>query len=188
MLLSNLQQFLALLLPPLRVAGLNATADKSLTNSVEAMVSALDPFKDLGIEQLADLLKVTQEYRQTGQIPDWVLAMKPTPARTKPSAPRTPKAPRPPKPTPDEFLNKLRALQSRSPDLELEQINQELAGLDQLTKPQLEAVQKQFLGAVSGKNKKDLMAALKGEILSYRETQLPPQKGFSTPDEQVTLA
>src|SRR5271157_2902649 len=105
MLVSNLQQFLVLLLPPLRAAGLNATADKSVTSSLEAMATALDPFKDLSIEQVADLLKVTQEYRHTGQIPNWVLARKPPASKARTSTPKTPKkAPKPPKMTPAEAL------------------------------------------------------------------------------------
>jgi hypothetical protein len=172
MLVSNLQQFLVLLLPPLRAAGLNATADKSVTSSLEAIATALDPFKDLSIEQVADLLKVTQEYRHTGQIPDWVLARKPPASKARTSTPKTPKAPKPPKMTPDEALGKLRDLRSRSPDLEFEQITQELVELESLTKDELKVVQKEFLGAISGKNKPDLLAAFKREIFSYRESRL----------------
>jgi hypothetical protein len=173
MLVSNLQQFLVLLLPPLRAAGLNATADKSVTSSLEAMATALDPFKDLSIEQVADLLKVTQEYRHTGQIPDWVLARKPPASKARTSTPKTSKkAPKPPKMTPAEALGKLRDLQSRSPDLEFEQITQELVELESLTKDELKVVQKEFLGAISGKNKADLLAALKREIFSDRESRL----------------
>ena len=71
MLVSNLQQFLLLLLPPLRAAGISAGADKSVTSNLEAMSGALAPFKDLSIEQLSDLLKVAHEYRQSGQLHDW---------------------------------------------------------------------------------------------------------------------
>ena len=77
MLVSNLQQFLVLLLPPLRAAGINASAEKSLTSSLETLAAALDPFKQLSLEQLSELLKVTQEYRQTGQPPEWMLGKKP---------------------------------------------------------------------------------------------------------------
>jgi len=161
-----------LLLPPLRAAGLNATADKSVTSSLEAMATALDPFKDLSIEQVADLLKVTQEYRHTGQIPDWVLARKPPASKARTSTPKTPKTPKPPKMTPDEALGKLRDLQSRSPDLEFEQITQELVELESLTKDELKVVQKEFLGAISGENKPGLLAALKRAIFSYRESRL----------------
>ena len=63
-------------------------------------------------------------------------------------------------------------------DLEFDQINQVLAGLGDLTVPQLKEVQKEFLGAISGKIKQDLIAALKREIFSYRESRLR-QKGSS---------
>ncbi len=168
MLVSNLQQFLHLLLPPLRAAGLNSTADKSL----EAMTTALDPFKDLSIEQLADLLKMTQEYRQTGQIPDWVLARKPAASKPRSSATKAPKATKPPKMTPAEALEKLRDLQDRSSDFEVEQINQELEGLKVLTVSQLKEVHEAFLGAVRGKNKPDLLEGLKREVFSRRESRL----------------
>jgi len=141
------------------------------------MATALDPFKDLSIEQLADLLKVTQEYRHTGQVPDWVLARKPPASKARTS---TPKPPKPPKMTPAEAVDKLRNLQSRSPDLEVEQINQHLEGLGDLTVPQLKEVQKEFLGAISGKNKPDLLEALKREIFSYRESQLRAKGIFDT--------
>ena len=100
MLVSNLQQFLVLLLPPLRAAGLNSTADKSVTSSLEAMAIALNPFKDLSIEQLADLLKVTQEYRHTGQIPDWVLVRKTPASKAKTSTPQDSKGTQTPENTP----------------------------------------------------------------------------------------
>ncbi len=106
------------------------------------MATALDPFKDLSIEQVADLLKVTQEYRHTGQIPDWVLTRKPPASKPRTSTPKTPKAPKPPKMTPVEALGKLRDLQSRSPDLEFEQITQELVELESLRTDELKVVQK----------------------------------------------
>jgi hypothetical protein len=37
---------------------------------------------------------------------------------------------------------------------------------------ELKAVQKAFLGAVSGRNKDDLLAALEKSIFSFRESQL----------------
>ena len=157
-----------LLLPPLRAAGISAGADKSVTTNLEAMASALAPFKDLTIEQLSDLLKVAHEYRQTGQLPDWILGKKPVAARVKAS---TPKAPKPPKMTPDEALAKLRDLKSRSPHMEPDQITQEVGILKALTAPQLKAVQEQFLGASRGKTKDDQIAAIASDVFSYRESQ-----------------
>ena len=138
MLVSNLQQFLVLLLPPLRAAGLNATADKSVTSSLEAMATALDPFKDLSIEQVADLLKVTQEYRHTGQIPDWVLARKPPASKARKSTPKTPKAPKPPKMTPDEAIGKLRDCEADRRTWSSSRSRKSLWDLESLTVPQAE--------------------------------------------------
>ncbi len=165
MLVSNLQQFLLLLLPPLRAAGISAGADKSVTSNLEAMSGALAPFKDLSIEQLSDLLKVAHEYRQTGQLPDWILGKKPAAPRAKTSTPK------PPKMTPDEALAKLLNLRSQSPHLEPDRISQEVETLKALTVPQLKALQKEFLGASSGKTKDEQIAAIASEVFSYRESQ-----------------
>jgi hypothetical protein len=168
MLVSNLQQFLLLLLPPLRAAGISAGADKSVTSNLEAMSGALAPFKDLSIEQLSDLLKVAHEYRQSGQLPDWILGKKPAAPRAKTS---TPKPPKPPKMTPDEALAKLLNLRSESPHLEPDRISQEVETLKALTVPQLKALQKEFLGASSGKTKDEQIAAIASEVFSYRESR-----------------
>ena len=44
--------------------------------------------------------------------------------------------------------------------------------LESLTKDELKVVQQEFLGAISGKNKPDLLAALKRAIFSDRESRL----------------
>ena len=85
MLVSNLQEFLTLLVPPLKAAGINASAEKSVTTSLETLADGLAPFRDMSLDELAGLLKLTQEYRQTGQIPEWALGKKP-------AAPRAQKA------------------------------------------------------------------------------------------------
>ncbi len=169
MLVSNLQQFLLLLLPPLRAAGISTGADKSVTTNLEAMAGALAPFKDLTIEQLSDILKVAYEYRQTGQLPDWILSKKPAASRAKAS---TTKPPKPPKMTPDEALAKLRNLQSQSPYMEPDRITQEVQSLKALNADDLKAVQREFLGAVTGKKKDDHLAAIERAMLSYRESQI----------------
>ena len=121
-----------MLLPPLRATGINAGADKSVTANLESMADALAPFKELTVEQLADLLKVAQEYRQTGQLPDWILGKKPAATKAKAS---TPKAPKPPKMTPEEALAKLCDLQDRSPHLEPDRIKREVETLAALPLP-----------------------------------------------------
>ena len=132
------------------------------------MAGALAPFKDLTVEQLADLLKVAHEYRQTGQLPDWILGKKPAAPRAKTSTPKTPK---PPKMTPEEALAKLRDLEIQSPHLEPDRIKQEVETLSALTAPQLKAVQEQFLGASRGKTKDERIAAIASRVYSLRESQ-----------------
>lgn len=132
------------------------------------MSGALASFKDLSIEQLSDLLKVAHEYRQSGQLPDWILGKKPAAPRAKTS---TPKPPKPPKMTPDEALAKLLNLRSESPHLEPDRISQEVETLKALTVPQLKALQKEFLGASSGKTKDEQIAAIASEVFSYRESR-----------------
>jgi len=169
MLVSNLQQFLLLLLPPLRAAGINTAADKSVTTNLEAMAAALAPFQDLTIEQLSEILKVAYEYCQTGQLPEWILAKKPAASRSKAA---TTKAPKLPKMTPDEALAKLRNLQSQSPYMEPDRITLEVQSLKALNANDLKVVQKEFLGAVIGKKKDDHLAAIERAVLSYRESQI----------------
>jgi hypothetical protein len=150
MLVSDLQQSLHLLLPPLRAVEINAAAEKSVTKGLEAMADALSPFKDLSIDQLSDLLRLAQEYRETGHIPEWVPGKKPTAPRERRS---TPKAPKAPKMTRWEALARLEALRSQSQDLDTERITNEVRDLMRLSEKDLNAVQMEFLGAMSGRNK-----------------------------------
>ena len=170
MLVSDLQQFLLLLLPPLRALGINAPADKSVTKGIEVMANALGPFKDLGVDQFCDLLRAAQEYRETGQLPDWVLVKKPgTPGARK----STPKATKAPKMTKAEALAKLEALLAQAQDLDSERIKNEVDTLNDLNGGDLKDVQKTFLGtAPSGGTKKDRLEAIKRRIFSNRQNKL----------------
>jgi len=155
-----------LLAPPLAAAGLNASSQKSVTGSLEALAESLEPFKEMSTEQMADLLKVTREYRESGAIPDWVLGRKP-----KEAMPRTPKAPRAAKITPAEVVVKLRDLQERSSQLDPAEIAREIQSLSSLTGPELKEVQKEFLGATVGKTKAEQMAAIQKKIDSFRTSR-----------------
>jgi hypothetical protein len=165
MLVSNLQQFIRLLAPPLRAAGLNQTADKNVTGSLENLAAVLEPFKDFDTDQLAEYLRVAQEYRQTGQIPEWVLAKK-----TTASKPRAPRAPKVPKLTLTDALAKLQDLQERSSQLDPAQITQGVRQLSGMTVKELQAVQHEFLGASSGKKKDDILGALEKKIQDIRSS------------------
>ncbi len=169
MLVSDLQQFFLLLLPPLRALGINTQADKSVTGGLEAVAEALSPFKDLATEQLCDLLRAAHEYRQTGELPEWVLARKPRAARPRKA---TPKAPKQPKMTREEALAKLEALQSQSQGLDPEIISREVESLLSLSAEDLKVVQKEFLGTMSGKTKQDRLDAIKRRIFSHRQNRL----------------
>ena len=73
MLISNLQQFLKLLVPPLTAAGVNKSAETALEN----LAAALEPFKDQSVEDLGTMLANVQHYRQTGELPEALFATKP---------------------------------------------------------------------------------------------------------------
>jgi len=155
-----------LLAPPLAAAGINASSQKSVSVSLETLAGALEPFKEISTEQLADLVRVAQEYRETGQLPEWVLARQPKASRAK-----APKAPKASKVDPAEFVARLRDLQNRSSDLEPSQINQEVQVLNTLTGADLKAVQKEFLGAAIGKNKGEQLAAIQRKIHDFRASR-----------------
>src|SRR5580700_7867632 len=101
MLISFLQQFIKLLVPPLTAAGVNKSAETAL----EKLAAALEPFKDQSVEELETMLANVRHYRQTGELPEALFAPKPTRGSRKPSAPK------PPKMTFEEAIAKLRELQ-----------------------------------------------------------------------------
>jgi len=152
-----------LLAPPLAAAGVNASSQKNITASLETLAGALEPFKEMSTEQLADLVRVAQEYREGGQLPDWVLAREPKASRSK-----APKAPKMSKVDPAEVVARLRDLQDRSSGMETSEINQEVQALGSLTGADLKAVQKEFLGAAIGKNKGEQLAAIQRKIHDVR--------------------
>lgn len=155
-----------MLAPPLAAAGINASSQKNVTASLESLADALEPFRDLSTDQLSDLVKFTLEYRETGQIPEWVLAKQP-----KAPKPRAPKPPKAPKISPAEVVAKLRDLQERSSDLSPAEIAGEIQAFAALTGPQLKDVQKEFLGAPAGKTKVEQLDAIRRKIDSFRASR-----------------
>src|ERR1700723_795122 len=101
MLISNLQQFIKLLVPPLTAAGVN----KSAETAMEKLAAALEPFKDQSVEDLGTMLANVQHYRQTGELPEALFAAKPARGPRKPSVPKVPKL------TFEDAIAKLRELQ-----------------------------------------------------------------------------
>jgi hypothetical protein len=163
---SNLQQFLRLLAPPLSAAGINRTAEKSVTDSLTGLADALEPFREMSTDQLAELVRLTQEYRQNGQFPDWVFAKKPGAAKT-----RAPRAPKAPKISSGEVVTRLRDLQERATELDATQISEEMRAFGSLTVDELKTVQREFLGGVIGKKKPELLEAIEKRIHDVRQSR-----------------
>jgi hypothetical protein len=150
----------------LTAAGINQAAEKSVTTSLESLAAAMEPFRDLSTDQLSDLLRLAQEYRQTGQIPEWAVGRKPATTKT-----RTPRVPKAPKLTTTQALEKLRDLQAKPSPLDPAHIEQEVRALNALTVNELREVQKEFLGATVGKKKEEMLSGLQKKIDDYRESR-----------------
>jgi hypothetical protein len=164
MLISNLQQFIRLLAPPLSAAGLNQSAGKNVTASLESLAAALEPFAGMSTEQLTELLQAAQEYRRTGILPE-VMTSKKKPSSAKPKAPKAPKI------TPAHAVAKLRDLQERSLDLDPAEIAREVQTLSSLTLKEIQQVQSDFLGATIGKKKDEALAALQKRLDDSRASR-----------------
>lgn len=162
MLVSNLQQFIRLLAPPLVAAGLNQSAGKNVTASLESLAAALEPFGTMSTDQLTELLRAAEEYRRTGILPA---------APVKRGASAKAKAPKAPKLTPVDAVAMLRDLQERSLSLEPSEISGEVKKLLDLTADQLREVQREFLGATIGKKKDEMLAALQKKIDDSRASR-----------------
>lgn len=145
-----------MLVPPLTASGINATAGKSVTSSLESLAAALEPFASMNTDELAELLRAAEEYRRTGVLPDWLSRGK--------IAPKAPKSPKPPKLSAADALAMLRDLQERADGLEPAEIERAVQGLNALTLAEIKNVQRDFLGAAVGKSKSDALAALRKKI------------------------
>ena len=153
-------------MPPLAAAGINQTAQKSVTGGIEAVATALDPFREMSTEQLTELLQVADHYRQTGAIPEWVGSKMGGGPKSK-----GPKAPKVPKLSTDEAVAKLKDIQHRSHHMDPAQVAQEVQGLAGMTVGELKTVQKEFLGVTIGKKKEELLAAIQKKIDDYRASR-----------------
>jgi hypothetical protein len=149
----------------LAAAGLSAASERNVGASLESLAAALEPFQDLSAEQLAEYLRIAQEFRETGAIPEWVLGRKPAAPRA-----RTPRAPKI-QISPAEAVAQLRDLQQRSNDLSAEQVAEAVQGLAALKVDELKAVQREFLGATIGKKKEDMLTALRKKIDDFRASR-----------------
>jgi hypothetical protein len=152
--------------PPLAASGINASSQKSVTGSLDALADALEPFREMDAEELSELLKVAQSFRESGQLPDWVLGRQPKAARAR--APKTPKAP---KMTTGEAVARLRKFQEDSSGLDADAIEREILAISVLTGPQLKEVQKEFLGAALGKAKAEQLAAIHKRLDNFQTSR-----------------
>lgn len=164
MLVSNLQQFLLLLLPPLREVGITANSHESVTKSLEALAASLTPFNELSLDQLSELLRAASHYRETGELPDWMLVRKPGAPVPRKAAPRAPKV----KITKDEALRMLEELMSQAQDLDSEVITSKVEKLNDLIAEDLKEVQMQFLGAAGKVSKPKRIEAIRERVMSHR--------------------
>jgi hypothetical protein len=161
MLISNLQQFIKLLVPPLTAAGVNKSAETAL----EKLAAALEPFKDQSVEDLGTLLANVQNYRQTGELPEAIFVTKPARGARKPSIPK------PPKMTFEEAIAKLRELQENAETLDSTQIKAGVSALNVLSVSELTDVQKEFLGSAVGKTKAQRLESLENAIMTLARNQ-----------------
>jgi hypothetical protein len=161
MLISNLQQFLKLLVPPLTAAGVSKGAEKALEN----LAAALEPFKDQSVEDLGTMLTNVQNYRQTGEVPEALFATKATRGARKPSASK------PPKMTFEDAVARLRELQENAEMLDTSQIKAGVSALNVLKVDELTNVQKEFLGSAVGKTKLQKLESLENAITTFARSQ-----------------
>ena len=161
MLISTLQQFIKLLVPPLTAAGVNKSAETAL----EKLAAALEPFKDQSVEDLGTLLANVRHYRETGELPEALFDLKPKRGARKPSPPK------PPKMTFEEAIAKLRELQENAETLDSTQIKAGVSALNVLTVGELANVQKEFLGSAVGKTKPQKLESLENAITTFARSQ-----------------
>ena len=155
---------------------LNPVLDSNLTNVLNATADALAPFGDMGLEQLSEVLQITNKYRETGELPGVIFEPKVGGRKTRSSTPKTAKASKAPKMTLEDALAKTRDLRSHSQYLDPAQIKSEVQALKVLSVADLKEIQKEILDATPGKNQPDRLASIEQRILSERESKLRNQE------------
>ena len=132
---SNLQQFVRSLVEPMRQAG----AVAKVTDDIEKAVTDLDPFAQLDVWQLSELLRQAKEYRDTGILP--------APPGKRPTT-RKPAAPKNDPAVVVEYARKVRALEEKAAMTEStrEELRAELdtLKLDKLTKDNLVGIAREL--------------------------------------------
>lgn len=159
---SNLQQFLRSLANPLQQLG----APSKIIGDVEQTVLDLEPFAELDVFQLAELLRQAKEYRDTGILP--------APARR-----RSPRQPAQPKVDPAvvmDYTQRIRALEEKaatdeSTRDEIQRGIDELQ-LDTLTKDNLVGIARELSRPVTNKTtREEAIDALRRLVLERKEVR-----------------
>ena len=150
MLVSNLQEFLRSLLPALKALGISAPAEGNLTKVIEATADALAPFENLGLEQLSEVLRTAQQYRETGELPQSLFEAKRS-RKPRTTTPKVPKTPKPPKLSVEDALAKMEDLRARAQFFDLAHISGAVQTLDALSAGDLQKLEEQFLGTAAPK-------------------------------------
>ena len=120
------------LLPALKALLEFTPAEGNLTKVIEATADALAPFENLGLEQLSEVLRMAERYRETGELPQSLFEAKRSrkPRTTTPKAPKTPK---PPKLSVEDALAKMEDLRARAQFFDLAHISGAVQTLDALS-------------------------------------------------------
>jgi hypothetical protein len=161
---SNLQQFVRSLIAPMQQAGANA---KKLED-IELTCGDLQPFAEMEVWQLADLLRQTKEHRDTGKWPEL-----PT---KRPSAPKSKAPKKDASAVILEFSQQVRALEEKaaSPESTQEDLTSELdtLKLDKLTVPQLSGIARELHQHPDAKAKKPALVELIRRVVLVRKEEL----------------
>ena len=144
MLVSNLQQFIRLLIPPLTASGINQSSANQVSKQLDALADALNPVQEMDIERLCELVQIVEKYRGQ-EIPESAFSQK-TPARRQ-AASRAAKAP---KLSVDEAVEMLQGLQQRARSMDPDAIEAEVKSLNVMTAGDLKQVVEKFVGACRG--------------------------------------
>ena len=132
---SNLQQFVRSLVAPMRQVG----AAAKVGDDIEQAVADLEPFAQLDVWQLSELLRHAKEYRETGVLP--------APAGKRPTT-RKPAAPKHDPAVVMEYAQKVLSLEEKAarPESTREELRAELDALklDKLSKDNLVGIAREL--------------------------------------------
>ncbi len=141
----------------------HAGASAKVVDELTLIATGLEPFRDRPLGLFAEFLRKAEEFDRTGVLP--VVA-------TKARKPAAPKVPKPPKPAAADVIQRIVTLYQNilTPTLTAETIDQELALIDALKGPDLQALATQLeVGEKVKKLKvKDKATAMKQVIRDRR--------------------